>query len=218
MPQLANRDSHEATLAAAIAGIHEKAIQGIQGKLKNPPSEHDVDEAFWLALIASYRDASKPLLEAIYLDAVAGLGDELDSPIDLSKDAASWAANYADELARNLVGNRKQSFVKAVQKATESGWTIEQLIEYLMPSFSVVNAGSVAITETTNAISTGERAYASKYKVLFGLTLVAIVRNDFDPCDLCKDKQGKNPYLVGFPPYHPNCRDYVEYLVETLLS
>ena len=29
-------------------------------------------------------------------------------------------------------------------------------------------------------------------------------------CDSCRANEGRSPYMIGWPPYHPNCRCFVQ--------
>lgn len=209
MAPLANRDQHEAALLAAMIAIHNQAMKDIESQLGDPPTADQVPASFWEALQKKYQDAAKPLLVALYLDAVAQLVGEIGEPVDLTAEAEAWAGSYSGQFAASLVGNRNQSLADFIAK----GLTKAEILQRLAALFSEANAQSIAITEATSAISAGSQGYADAYKLLTTVALSSTVRNDFEPCDECVDKQGKSPYIVGFPPYHPRCRCYEDWSV-----
>lgn len=216
MPELKQRGKYEAELADALASAHEDARHQILDKLGDPPNEHHLDAPLWAALAVLYKDALMPVLEDVYIAAADALGDELDVAIDVERDAHSWAASYAAQLAALLVQNRKDFVSDTLQKAKDKDWTPEQFETALLVYFSASNAAAIAVTEITNAVSEGEQGYVRHYSISFPALvalLLPVVRNDFDPCDICIDKVDHSAALVGFPPYHKSCRCYVDYLI-----
>lgn len=208
---LETREEHEGELEAILALLLAEArpafergdIQA-QEKLKRD-IEHKVADH----------------LSVTFLIAALALADQTGTaPANLESRAAVWAGRRAESLASDMVENT----ARRVREAIDSGSA-----DNLQYVFSPERARAVALTETTEAVKSGEfgfRDAAERGEVedIAGETDIKTVlvphwvhteRNvpGRHPCPQCEPLVGKpeweweqiNPAAANGPPLHPNC-------------
>jgi hypothetical protein len=145
-------------------------------------------------------------------------------------EAAEWARKYAYTLVKDIDATTVDVLRKAITAFVETpGFTIGDLMD-LLP-FDEERALRVAVTEVTRAYAQGQVIAGEQMRDEFPDVPVKkrwFTNNDYTDgktglCDLCAPLDGVevdlaenfydpagDEYLDGNPPYHPNCRCWVE--------
>jgi len=187
MPDLPSRREHEAELANAIALAFRSA-----GK---PPFD-------WDAMAAALAAAMAGPLASAFADAAARM------PGPVSPDAASqWAAGYSQALAAEIVGHSRD----AIENENDGA----ALAAAIAVVFGAVRALTIAITETTRAITAAEQ-WAVSLGAGGEMEPWWVTEKDARVCEVCAplDETPQSAWVdvapLG-PPAHPRCRCYLDW-------
>lgn len=194
MPELADREKQEQELLILLMLVFDDARrQAERGQVNWAKFENDVQSKLQNQLAAIF------LLAAFGMAAKHGGG----AKFDVSSAAGSWASGYARGVARDVTQVSQQ-----------------RLGEGQPPTavFSQPRAESVAVTETTTAITRGEAEVAGQIESQTGDILEPFWRTarDAKVCPTCGhlDRTPQDVWGGDFPagpPAHPHCRCYLEY-------
>lgn len=192
MPDLADRNAREADLSAKIfaaldtlrASIEQSQASG--GQPDYGTFTASIRDALAASLAATFRAASAQLVE------LHGEGQAVDdSAANVAADA--FAATLAAKLAFDATANTQN--VINTPNADLSPW------------LSKPRADTIAITETTRAISQGESYAAAALAILLArkVTWFWVTEEDSLVCPTCAPLNGKEAPDME-QPAHPNCR------------
>ena len=195
MPDLADRNAREADLSAKIfaaLGSLRASIEAAKagrGLTDWGAFTSAVQSALSDSLSATFRAAASQLVE------IHGEGQTVDDAAT-NNAADAFAATMAAKLAADVTANT-QSIVN----------TPNTTMDDLSPWLSKPRADTIAITETTRAISQGEDYAAAAIALLLARTVTWTWQTEEDSlvCPICAPLNGKeNPGVDQ--PAHPNCR------------
>lgn len=232
MADIRNRGKLEGELSKELAKLSAKQLEAITQALGTPPNPSNIPAAFWKGYSAELSKILLPFLQKVYAAqseamresvAVEGVDWKL-----VNVDAAQWAEQYTFDLVKGIKDTTESDITRAIrdelrdtiaQGITDSLST-EDLADLLEPSFGVVRAEMIAVTETTRAAAQGEAAIVAELAKQ-GFEMVAIWNTNEDEfvCPICSgldtqeavdgvftDDDG-NEY--DMPPAHPRCRCFV---------
>lgn len=187
MPNLPDRTEREKELAAALVLL----FRSLRADVEKGAADW---YAFALATSATIRGS----LASTYYAAANRLAVEHAGaePVDAQARADGYAANAAAILARDVANNTHA----ALQAAVERGGDVSSL-------FSEARAESIAVTETTRAISEGE-AFAAAVVASVTRALATWfwqTEEDDSVCAVCDGLNGQERPSTE-PPAHPMCR------------
>jgi hypothetical protein len=204
MPDLANRQDHEEELAAAVLALfddwRDRAPQfsAMEGEFAG---SQDVATA----LAETFAEAAGTFVAK----RAADKAPEAESR--LAQQAAEWAARRTRELAAEVVRTTRDRIAVLPADDAEAEAALDSI-------FGADRAASIAITETTRAISAGEKAAAewATAAILLLFDATWYTRADERVCDICGPLHGKpeaawQAQFPGGPPAHPRCRCWVEW-------
>lgn len=194
MPDLATRTDHEDEVAALILLY----LQDIETTLR------DGGTVDWLGWTAQLGRELTGLLAATYLEAAEQLVGEYDGRArDANDRARQWASRQAAWIAGSMATTTRDAALDGVPDEWHFGYS---------------RAESVAITETTEAISQGEHYGAAELAALAIMLIPVFVTEEDDRvCSICDplNRQRQNVWQGQFPtgpPCHPNCRCRLEWV------
>jgi len=190
--------------------------------IKQAPNVDDIFEADADELAELSRLLSKNVRNGISL---FGQSTPVDIDYTLTnQEAAKWAQNYAGKLIKEVDAVSLRAVQAAVQMFVETpGFTLGDLVD-LLP-YSEQRALMIAVTEVTNSYKQGQILAGQELKEQFPDVRVIktwFTNADDRVCDLCGKLDGKtinledtfyepeNEYQDGNPPYHVNCRCWIE--------
>lgn len=187
MPNLPDRVRRENELTSAISSL----FSGLAREVRSGAADYI---AFSVALAEELRSS----LLGTHMAAARALIESQSAPVpgDLGRRSDYWASNVASLLAAGIAANTKSGIEAAVQRGGSA--------DYL---FSQERAASIAITETTRAISEGEAVGAMLVAILIGAAAAWFWNTEDDGrvCQICSDLHDqKSPPIQ--PPAHPGCR------------
>lgn len=218
MPEFKDRTTYEERMTRAMQDVFEAAAAVAADGL----------EAVNAAIKTALKKYVGPILEEIQRRVIvillilfgdddrtsSVLGDKPgEGPVaeDLTKKAANRAKKQTDDLGDQMADtNRSWSQEWNPDKQPFQDWARDRLFD---PS----RGETVAITETTTAISLGERDVVDRMEEL-GVEIDAlwITKRDEQVCKVCGPlhnqpiSQWENDFPVG-PPAHPRCRCFLIY-------
>ena len=189
MPDLATRTEHEEEVLLLILLY----LREIETALESGLTPN------WLNWTAQLGRELAPLLAATYQEAAEQLVGEHDGRLrDASDRARQWASQRAGAIAGSMATTTREAV------ATEG-----EVAEW---HFSQARAESVAITETTEAISQGEH-YGAAELAAIAILLIPVWSTAEDDlvCPICAplNRERQNVWQGLFPtgpPGHVNCR------------
>jgi hypothetical protein len=191
-----NREDQEAALALALMAAWKKF--------------QDKDQISWLQFQAAIRPALAEHLTSIYMSSAQQEAGGNDLP-HLEQAAEQWAGMYAKRLAAEIAETSRQQIEAAKRRRDE-----EELALALAIAFSSGRASTISATETTYAITNGQRSAVSYLDRLLGRRSIAYWQCEPDCCDICDPLDDEPPDVWADmfpegPPGHPNCRCWLEY-------
>lgn len=211
MTQLTNRDAHEAAIAEAATIALDEQYALLLDELGTEPPRSGVNETFWVGFAAALTAALQPKLEAAYLDMLIDITAETTIELpEAASMAAEWARGYTFDLVKGMTDNRRALLQGAISDFYDKNLTMGDLYTRLAPEFGAQRAMSIGVTETTRAASAAQKDFADELRGQ-GVDMVDVIltNNDERVCPVCGPKHGKLARDEGYPPYHVNCRCWV---------
>ena len=214
MPELANRDKLESSLARELAKIGGANVRKLLSELGSPPSLSNVSDTFWTRYGAQLTSALNTALQAAYLQQAQVMMDETSVGVDwaqVNQAAADWAHTYTFDLVKGINQHTQDALQTVISKAIEQAQPLEVVranIEAIAPQlFGPVRAATIATTELTRAAAQGEAGTVAQIMAQ-GVTMNAVwhTREDEKVCPVCGDLDGQTVAADALPPAHPNCR------------
>lgn len=194
MPDLATRTDHETEVLLLILLY----LQDLELSLRDGLTPN------WLNWSAQLGGELTPLLAATYMEAAEQLVGEHDGRLrDASDRARQWASGRASWIAGGMAATTRDAAVAGIP----DDW-----------HFSEARAQSVAITETTEAVSQGEHYGAAELAALAILLIPVWVTEEDDlVCPICNplNRERQNVWQGLFPtgpPGHVNCRCHLQWV------
>ena len=211
MPLLADRFNRESELAAALlAAFARLRADLLAGKPDFFGFASDVTAALRNSLAATFAAAGGWL--AVEMAGTPTGGDGRITEAMLRTRGEAYAAGVAAALAMKIANDVR--FGSATMLPI--GATDAQRQSSTAQLFTPARAQSIAITETTRAISAGEDDVAALIAVATQLAVTWFWEiEDERACDLCKELDGSERPGVQ-PPRHPGCRCRKRYAMKAL--
>lgn len=218
MPDYANRESAETTLARLLGRVGRDVQRLILDALGDPPDYARLDEAFWSDIQARYEEVLLPTLENIYIDSAEQMaGADGIPPADyalVNEAAAAWARQYTFELVRGINDTSRQYLQRTINDFFQTGMNMRALQERIARQFGTVRASRIAVTEVTRAAVEGERAIVAQL-AQSGIQMAAVwqTSNDDIVCRICSPLNGlrQGDGWVYPPPAHVGCRCWINH-------
>jgi len=183
-----------------------------------PPDASRVPESWWEEHRARIAAALAVALVDVYLEAAAavqaGLPGSVSDWAQVQGDAATWARDYAGGLAASLVTNTRSALAALLSLAP--GMSAEDVTRRVRDLFGPTRAATIAITETTRAVSAAERHVIDLVAVVISATLTPYYQTAADErvCPMCSPRNRRRITDGVFPPLHPRCRCWVDWQLE----
>ena len=198
-----NRDELEAGVALAVQGILRDAEQKA---LKNPRAVSWPQ--FQSGLQAALAAKMQEVFAASGQHEAEARGDDLQHTDYIAR---HWAQQQAYDLSMEITRNTQQIVSAAIKQQNE-----QDLALALGVAFSSARASNIGVTETTRAITAGQRFAVVSYDLKHGTTSVPFWVCEDGACKVCRPLDDKRreywPDAFRFgPPAHPNCRCGVRY-------
>lgn len=208
-----DREALEAELARRIGKVNQAALGVLLSALGDPPLIDNLTNNVWQGLADQYSTAILPELERMFESAAAAMLSEMGIGVEwslINERAAQWASTYGYNLIKDINAANVRQVQKAVESFYRQKWTLGDLKQKLQSIFGPVRAEMIAITETTRAASEGVRGYVEELRRQ-GAKLQGRINTSQDDrvCPICGPKDGKDPDVEGYPPYHISCRCWV---------
>lgn len=211
MVDLADRAAREAALARRLG----KAMSEARKLLLQAVEDGVVDENEWRAIAGAFQSAIQVELESTALAAGMAAAESLGVGVDsaaLHQSAIAWARQATFELVSNLDARNRELLQATIEDYFSQRLTIADVEARLTQAFGPSRASTIAVTETTNAASAGEQAFARELAQM-GLQPVLVINNAADDrvCPICGPLGGKTVEEAGglTPSFHPNCRCWI---------
>jgi hypothetical protein len=204
MPDLTNRTERERQLATALLLLFERHGRAIQAVWPRAPD--------WKGMERDTHAALAAVLAGTFTEAASGMHGAPDA----RRWGQAWADGYASVLAGEIVATTREDVasVSGTSPAEEAA-ALAAVIAAL-----AMRAENIAVTETTRAITSGERIAVEQYEMSTGTRFRPIWQTELDArtCDVCRPLDGTGEEVFGRvaptgPPVHPRCRCYLEWEV-----
>ncbi|HUT11597.1 MAG TPA: hypothetical protein VMY42_13945 [Thermoguttaceae bacterium] len=211
MPDFPDRRQREAELAVIIATLFDDQYRTIlSGGGQISWSNAEIQTA---ARIAGPLGETA-LAAARFLAEKQGFAD---LPAGAETELRRWAAGYSSVFSAELTDSTRRKVIAAAKAARNA----EDLAARLAAIFSADRANDIAVTETTRAISGGERILIAYFIMRTGQSLNPVWKTEADGlvCPVCAPlhNQPETVFSVAFPagpPAHPRCRCHLEYFTD----
>lgn len=215
MPDLSSRSDIEAQIAEALSTLQGEIVSEILTKLGDPPDISLLDEATWADWSSRYQAAVQPGLERAFIAAVEAMVTETTIGVDwgqVNVRAAEWAKQYGYDLVKGIQDTNRRMLQQAVSDFYEQKWTLGDLEARLVGTYGPVRSEMIAVSETTRAAVEGEKMFVDEIRRM-GAEMEGTVQTSEDErvCPICGGNSGKNVNEVGYPPFHPKCRCWVNW-------
>jgi len=193
-----------------------------------PPRNTDAWRLFWREQDKIMRRELTPVLrsmadgkmsELMLLTKTSVWTELVDTAIAKAQAAILlWADSYTFGLVKGINETSRNVIEDALRKAlTLPGFTRENLVAELAPTFGANRAEMIGVTEVTRAYSEGQQLGAQELKEV-GIVAVAVwhvnegsTTREPDECD-DRDELPESEWPTDeFPPLHPNCECTVTY-------
>jgi len=204
MPDLPNRTERERQLAAALLLLFQQHGRAIQEVWPSAPN--------WSRMEQDTHAVLASVLAGTFADA----GNEVYPEGYIGRWGQAWADGYAAVLAGEIVATTREDVasVSGTSRAEEAA-ALAAVIAAL-----AMRAENIAVTETTRAITSGERIAVEQYEMSTGNRLRPIWQTEHDAktCAVCRPLDGTGEEVFGRvsptgPPVHPRCRCYLDWEV-----
>ena len=193
-----DRAEQEKNVAAAAAAVLDDFWSEHKDELK------DISAISWSRFRKALVEKMTPVLKAAAMAAAEQLNTEADIQADgdaLQNEIDSWAETRAGELADGVVQTTKDELDS--MDPAEEGFSDDA-----SKLFDDVRAGTIGVTETTEAV-TGGTAAALAAAGLEDAEAIWMTSADELVCEDCDDLDGLP--ATEMPPLHPNCRCWISY-------
>lgn len=206
--QKAMQEVFAAGLAAAAGGIEaiNEAIKVALSKYVGPVLE-ELHRRVIILLLLLFGDDDRTA--SVLGDAASQRGPVYD---DLIRRSRQRARRQVDDLGDQLSDTNRSWYDEWDEEQPFDEWAADRL-------FSDARAGNVSITETTNAITLGERTLVDRMREM-GVNVDAVwfTQRDERVCHVCGPlhNQPSSQWIDDFaegPPAHPRCRCYLTYFL-----
>lgn len=217
MPEFAGRAEAEAAIARVLGRIGGEIAREVTEALGDPPDITKLTPELWSDIEQRYVGALRPELERTFLAALQQMADESGFSIDwtvANQMAADWARSYTFDLVTGINERTRALLRDAVSDFFESGLTIDDLKDKIAGAFGPVRAEMIAVTETTRAVSQGEKALVDEL-ARAGAVMVAVWNTSMDDrvCPICgpREQTRQGDGWTELPPAHVGCRCWTSY-------
>lgn len=131
-----------------------------------------------------------------------------------------WAERYAALLVKGITEVTRDGIRAAISAWMESGGELDELVHAVERFFSPERARAIAVTEVTRAYAEGNR---QTWTAIGADGMMWMTAQDELVCDTCGDLAGQRVGIreqfhsgdfTGIPPAHPNCRCYLQPVIE----
>ena len=206
-----DRERLERKLSREMAGL----LAGQRGRIVDL-AELDynlIDDNFWLR----ERDVLAPVLISIIARIVTRAGQSTAEDVGVGIDegilqdrAVAFARDYSFNLITGLNTTSRSIVSRAVQQAfTTPGFTLQDFVDVVSPTFGPTRAEMIGITEVTRAASQGVIESGNQLRQL-GVQLDEywLTNRDDRVCPICAPRHNKKrgDGWDDPPPAHPRCR------------
>jgi hypothetical protein len=223
MAEVKDRETLEAGLARKLANLQRSQLERLMEALGDPPQVERIPPDLWEVFSAEQQAALGPFLQKLFLgQAEQMLEDNPGIGVDWSQvheAAVRWSSSYGFELVRGLTQRTQAVLREAVAAYFDQAQTIGDLKEALAPAFGVRRSGLIAVTEVTRAASEGEREMAQELGS-FGIEMEPYWQTNEDEiamrCTFCGPRNGQKITDGVFPPGHPGCQCWANWLIKAL--
>jgi hypothetical protein len=198
-----------------------RIINAIQqyGGIENIPG------TFWQELKKEIDEQASVVLLIVFIAAYEETEDDLGFSVDETRIEAaggSFIKARTDQLATEYVNHTRDRIIEISHEMRVKQVPFEEQLREIRKSLDQIigdmRAENVAITETTNAISGGQRSGASDFQkdnAEYTVEEAWITAEDDRVCDVCGPLHGTlepfwGQYFPGGPPAHPRCRCGIE--------
>jgi len=235
-PKKPDQAKHRRRLAATVAMLLAEqlrdALETPEFSFRQiPPRNTPEWLAYWRAQDKKWRKAILPILEAMAnasLDELFELVKDLPEapyidPLILEgrQAVALWLDDYSFGLVKDINETSRQAIEDAIKQGhLIPGFTRQDMVDLLAPTFGPRRAEMIAVTETTRSYAEGQRLAAEAMKQA-GIETVAVwhlnrARPEYEG-DECDDRDGlpETEWPTDeFPPLHVNCECIVTFIVK----
>jgi hypothetical protein len=184
-------------------------------------SDNKVDELFWknedeLFYSSVFVELKKIADEAVEVEQLNNL--VVSELADAHKKTLEWAKDYSFELVKGINATSKKVIEEALKDYFSTpGYTLQEFIDIISPTFGPVRAEMIAVTETTRAYSAGSEIGINSIREL-GIEVIDIWNTNEDElvCPICGPLDGKergNDWNEN-PPAHPRCRCWITHKIK----
>lgn len=210
MPDLRNRDAYERKLLAALRAASTEIYDIVLRELGYPPDASKITHELMERIRVRYGEAMTATLAEIFIEAARGMA-EAGVPFDLDEleaAAAPWAAALVAERTRQMNVTTQNWLLRAVGSGIIGAAAWQAAVARIFGGSRMQN---IAITETTGAASSGERAVAEQV-TRRGNALIPRwhTAEDDRVCPICKPRHGE-VIRSDYPPAHHGCRCWIEW-------
>lgn len=215
MADFSGRTEAEARLAKRLAAVGQQVYQDVVELLGDPPDILQLTESVWLGIETRYTGAIRPELEAIFLDALNELAEEIGFTLSwdaANQAAADWARQYTFDLVKGINDSSRKMLQQAVSDFFEQGLSIDDLRDKLSAIFGPVRAEMIAVTEVTRAVVEGEKTLIRGLEAE-GVMMQSVFNtsNDNRVCPICSPLNQQVVTEDQHPPRHIRCRCWLSW-------
>jgi hypothetical protein len=227
---LPGRDKWERKLARVISRVNREALNELLDLLGDPPDLENVPPEWWAEYEQDLVDASRPVLEEVYIaSALAAIRESeklLSAGVDMGEIAiagSAFASQHSFDLVAGITETTRRQLQTKIARFFTENLTIGEVAQSLVATFGVVRADMIAVTEITRAHTAAEREVAEELRQQ-GFDLVAIWNTANDEiarrCPICwpkhrkKEDEGGGWDGIEGPPAHIRCRCYLSHEVQ----
>lgn len=227
MPDLPDRSKFEKQLALVIGDKLNGALKKLMSYLDpENPSMDDIPAAFWAELGTDLSKAIQPKLAQVFETAGQGmetaLGTTVTASVDwslINKAAAEWAKKYTFDLIKGINETTQGDVSDVITAFFEQGLNMGEARGLLEDTFGPVRAALIASTEVTRASVQGELSIVNNIETDSDIKMNPTWQTSEDDhvCDECGPRDGKGPDewdTDEYPPLHPSCRCWINYVPE----
>ena len=218
MPELPGRSKYERDLTRLMARLLSAYAGRLLELLGDPPNLNNLPPDFWQNESEIMVAALRPFLEQVYLDAARAMMGTTVSAVDwalVNQAAVDWASSYTFNLIQGLFQTDIAALQRALAAYFQAPTTMGELTARILQIVaSPVRAEMIAVTEVTRAASEGEQAIAAGLAKQ-GINMIPYWNTNRDElvCPVCEPRNDQEITGGMFPPAHPRCRCWVNYVL-----
>lgn len=222
MPELPNRFELERELTQELSRVLNQARQEIVSLVWASGNESvrqgdlsQVPQSVWATLQREIQRTLQLALADAFVSAAENFAQQTGYGLDMDQLAATgqqWAAQYAPQVAAQMVDTRRDNLQQLAQTAPDVALRRRDLVAVLLGGLAIGTIATAAITELTHANSQGER-YVSEQLREGGVQVEEVwqTREDERVCPVCAPLHDRSDGWQFPPPKHPRCRCYLAY-------